>query len=106
MNLTELKSKLDAADVSERAYSFTTDGIGEVYRLQRISDSDGDGWQVYYAERGQRTGLKVFRSESDACAEMLRRILHDPLTRRAAYPGAGDSKPMTAVKTNQGSDST
>ena len=43
MNLTELKSALDAASVSERAYSFTSNGYGEVYRLAPIHDILGDG---------------------------------------------------------------
>jgi hypothetical protein len=86
MNLTELKSALDAAGVSERAYSFTSDGYGEVYRLAPIHDILGDGWEIYYAERGGKTGQLVFRSESEACGEFLRRILQDPTTRRSAFP--------------------
>jgi len=86
MNLTELKSALDAAGVSERAYSFTSDGYGEIYRLAPIHDILGGGWEIYYAERGGKTGQLVFRSESEACAEFMRRILQDPTTRRSAFP--------------------
>ena len=84
MNLTELKAALDSAGVEERVYSFTSDGCGEVYRLAPIRDMLGDGWEMYYAERGLKTGLVVFRSESEACAEFLRWILRDPTTRSAA----------------------
>ena len=31
MNLSELKTALDAADIDERTYSFMSDGLGEVY---------------------------------------------------------------------------
>jgi hypothetical protein len=84
MNLTELKAALDAAGVEERVYSFTSDGYGEVFRLAPIHDILGDGWEIYYAERGLKTGLVVFRSESEACSEFLQRILRDPTTRRAS----------------------
>jgi len=84
MNLTELKNALDAAGVEQRVYSFSSDGYGEVYRLVPIRDMLGDGWEIYYAERGCKTGQLVFRSESEACSEFLRWILRDPTTRRAA----------------------
>jgi hypothetical protein len=84
MNFTELKTALDSAGVEERVYSFTSDGYGEVFRLAPIHDMLGDGWEIYYAERGLKMGLVVFRSESEACTEFLRWILSDPTTRRAA----------------------
>jgi hypothetical protein len=86
MNLIELKSALDAAGVSERAYSFTSDGYGEVYRIAPMRDLLGDGWEVYYSERGDKNRLLIFRSESEACEEFLRWILRDPTTRRPASP--------------------
>ena len=72
MNVTELKSALDAAGVSENAYSLTSDGYGEVYRIAPIHDLLGDGWEVYYSERGNKNRLLIFRSESEACDEFLR----------------------------------
>lgn len=83
MNLTQLQSALEGADVSERAYSFTTDGIGEVYRIAAIHDILGDGWETYYSERGNKIRLLVFRSESEACEEFLRWVLQDPTARRS-----------------------
>jgi hypothetical protein len=91
MNLTELKSALDAAGVSERAYSFTSDGYGEVYRIALIHDLLGDGWEVYYSERGNKNRLLIFRSESEACDELLRWILRDTSTRRSAFPQSSAS---------------
>lgn len=90
MNLPELKAALDTAGVSERAYSFTSDGYGEVFRIQRVQDILGEGWEVYYSERGNKNDCLVFRSEAEACDELLRRILRDPSTRRSAYPSTGD----------------
>jgi len=86
MNLTELKSALDAASISERAYSFTSDGCGEVYRIAPIHDLLGFGWEVYYSERGNKNRLLVFRSESEACDEFLRWILRDTAAHRSAFP--------------------
>ena len=86
MNLSELKTALDAADIDERTYSFTSDGLGEVYRIAPIRDLLGDGWEVYYSERGNKNRLLTFRSESEACEEFLRWILRDPTTRRSAFP--------------------
>ncbi len=86
MNLTELKAALDAAGVSEQAYSFTSDGYGEVYRIAAIHDILGDGWEVYYSERGNKNRLLIFRSESEACDEFLRWILRNPTTRHSAFP--------------------
>lgn len=31
-------------------------------------------WEVYYSERGQKTGLKMFDLESDACEYLLEKI--------------------------------
>ena len=31
-------------------------------------------WEVYYSERGQKTDLKKFNSESDACEYLLEQI--------------------------------
>ncbi len=82
VNLTELKSALDAAGVPERAYSFTSDDAGDGFRIARIHDLLGDGWEVYYSERGDKSRLLVFRSESEACDEFLRWILRATSTRR------------------------
>jgi hypothetical protein len=92
MNLSALKTALENAGVSDDAYSFTSDAIGEVYRIQRIQDILGEGWEVYYSERGLKTGLLVFRSETDACEELLHRILRDPTTRRSTWPQSGANK--------------
>ena len=86
MNLTELQSALEAVGVSDRAYSFTSDGYGDVYRIAPVHDMHGDRWEVYYSERGNKNRLLVFRSESEACDEFLRWILGDPTTRRSAFP--------------------
>ena len=81
MNLTELKSALDAAGIAEHAYFLAIHDPGEVYRIAPINDLLGEGWEVYYSERGNKNDLLIFRSESEACADLLRRVLGDPTTR-------------------------
>ncbi|WP_062432889.1 hypothetical protein [Herbidospora daliensis] len=36
-----------------------------------------DGWHVYYSERGQKSGLRIFRDEDAACRALLRDVLAD-----------------------------
>jgi hypothetical protein len=49
----------------------------EVYAIAH----EQDGWHVFYAERGIRTGERVHAAEADACDDLLMRIGKDPLTR-------------------------
>ena len=37
------------------------------------------GYDVYYSERGQRTSLRHFRSESEACAHLTYLLQRDGL---------------------------
>lgn len=54
-------------------------GIGECYVL----DHTAAGWEVYYSERGSKTGLQVFPTEAAACAYFLGLLRRDPTTRTA-----------------------
>ena len=81
MNLP-LKTAFDRESIDPRCYSFTGDGIGEVYRIQAKRDPTGIMWSVYYAERGLRSGEVVFRSEAEACALIYEQVMSDPNTRK------------------------
>ena len=39
------------------------------------------GWEVYYSERGQKSNLKIFASESEACKYFWDTIDGDSLTK-------------------------
>jgi hypothetical protein len=82
MTLQELKRALDTGNVSPNCYSLTSDGYGEIYRINRVTDILGDGWEVYYAERGSKNQLVVFRSESEACEHFYRWITSDHTVHR------------------------
>jgi hypothetical protein len=53
-------------------------GVGECYVL----DHRLAGWEVYYAERGSKGGLRIFRTEAEACGYLLDLLRRDPATRR------------------------
>ena len=79
MTLTELKSALAEAGVSEDAYYLGNSlGLGECYCLART----GSCWETYYSERGEKIGVRHFESEDDACRYFLQKILSDPTTRK------------------------
>jgi hypothetical protein len=74
MNREILKTELTLLGVEPHAYSL--DGGLPSERHVISEESDGK-WGVYYSERGQKTGLKIFDSESDACVFFLERITED-----------------------------
>lgn len=53
-------------------------GAGECYVL----DHGPAGWKVYYSERGTKGGLRVFRTEGEACGYFLDLLRRDPTTRQ------------------------
>jgi hypothetical protein len=82
MDRQELERLLRDEGIDERAYSL--DGGMPPERL--CLALEGPRWVVYYSERGIRTGLHRFTSESAACQYLLTRLRDDPTTRsRSAY---------------------
>ena len=79
MNKTELKIKLEQVGVYPAAYSLDGGLPNERYVL---SQEPNGQWAVYYSERGQKTGLRSFDSESTACQFFLEHVLQDPTVRR------------------------
>ena len=75
--IPELKRVLDEAGVLPRFYSFDSDGFDDCFRLAEFHDELGRGWHYYFAERGHRNDLVTLRSEAEACAWFLERILRD-----------------------------
>lgn len=64
MNIYELEEKLKSANVPKDCYSIMKGGLpNEVLCLT----AEHGNWIVYYSERGNRSGLTIFKSESDAC---------------------------------------
>ena len=77
MNREELMTRLEEERINPRYYSifgYTESPIEEQCVLQK----EGDKWAVYYLERGQKTGLKMFEYEDEACRHFLEDILSYP----------------------------
>jgi predicted SprT family Zn-dependent metalloprotease len=73
----DLASALQKAGIREDAYSLECGTPNESLVLCR----EGQQWQVYYSERGIKTGLKYFDSEEDAVDYFYQTLVHDPTTR-------------------------
>jgi hypothetical protein len=63
MDIKSLKVALNKLNVNPDSYSLEGGLPSEKYCLS----NEGINWSVYYSERGQRTGEKLFSSESQAC---------------------------------------
>lgn len=78
MNRQELLLRLKEAEINPNSFCLEGGSPGDRYVL---SDEGYGKWAVYYSERGERNDEKVFKSESDACAELYNWIMADPTTR-------------------------
>jgi hypothetical protein len=78
MTKSELKDKLVRLGISEHAYALHGGLWDDRYVLNQ---EPGGEWSVYYSERSQRIGYKVFENESEACKYLLKKLENDPSTR-------------------------
>lgn len=77
MNKQELREKLRAQGIREDAYDLEGGHLPETFTLGGVNGA----WFVYYSERGEETGRKDFRTESEACEYFLELLKRDPSTR-------------------------
>jgi hypothetical protein len=71
MNTKEVERKLKAENVPGDCYSIMKGGLpNEAYCL----NAENGAWVVYYSERGNRSGLTVFRTESEACTCLYNKV--------------------------------
>lgn len=63
MNIKELESRLISENIQSDLYSLDGGLPNEAYC---ISQSNGS-WEVYYSERGNKSGLRIFQNEEEAC---------------------------------------
>lgn len=72
MNCCELKRRLEELNVPKYDYSI----LGQKYPNEAFCLVYEDSlWKYYYSERGHRTGLKEFESESEACEYFYKQIM-------------------------------
>ena len=72
MTIMELKRILLEWEVQENLYSIMVGGLPNE-RLCLVKNSDKK-WEIYYSERGRKSGLKLFESEEEACEYFLRKM--------------------------------
>lgn len=66
----ELKDRLQMEGIPEEMYSLEGGLPGERLCLGQTET----GWEVYYSERGLKSGLKHFDTEQDACGYFYNRL--------------------------------
>ncbi len=76
MNRSDLVAKLKNEKISLWAYDLECSGKDETFCLEK----NDFGWSVYYRERGNRNGERMFESEAEANDYLLKMILQDPTT--------------------------
>ena len=76
LTLNTLSDLLNSRGVDPDAYSLSGGLPNESYCIDR----DGTDWLVYYSERGLRSGLQRFNTESDACSHLLSVLIRDTTT--------------------------
>jgi len=63
MNKQQLKNRLIAENIRPDAYCLDGGLPSEKLCFNEVNDK----WEIYYSERGEKTGLKVFDNEEKAC---------------------------------------
>lgn len=81
MNREQLKSRLAALRIDPTAYSLSGGLPNECLVLNQEPNGK---WEVYYSERGEKSGLRIFDSEESAAQYFLDVILHDSAVRRTS----------------------
>lgn len=81
MNRDELIDKLNTAGVRRDSYNLNGESVDEAYVVSR----DSTDWIVYYSERGLRSGVRKFPTESAAFDDVYVRLCKDP-TVRMTFP--------------------
>jgi hypothetical protein len=79
MNREQLNVQLATLRIDPSAYCLSGGLPNECLVLNQTQNGK---WEVYYSERGEKSGLRVFDSEENAVQHFLDVILHDSAVRR------------------------
>ena len=63
MNKIQLQKRLISENIRQDMYSLKGGFPNEAYCLAEVNGK----WEVYYSERGNKNGLKIFEDEKEAC---------------------------------------
>lgn len=78
MTISLLAGLLDRMGAPTGAYS-----IGSVRNESYCLVREHQDWLVFYSERGARNDERAFRSEPEACRDLIDRLLRDSISRGA-----------------------
>lgn len=71
MDKNDLRQKLISRNIPKETYSLEGGFPNEAYCINQNRDK----WEVYYSERGQKSGLKIFDTEDEACKYFYRVLI-------------------------------
>lgn len=63
MNINELGLRLSSENIRSDVYSLNGGSPNEAYCITQRNGV----WEVYYSERGNKSELRIFQKEEDAC---------------------------------------
>ena len=67
MTVAALEHKLNEMGIPNNLYSILRGDLPN----EKLCLAKEDTWQVYYSERGRKSGLKEFATEAEACEYFL-----------------------------------
>ena len=70
MTAAELVLELEKLGLPKDLYSIMIGGLPN----EKMCIVKEENWQVYYSERGNKVGLKLFQTETEACEYFLRKL--------------------------------
>lgn len=71
MNKRELEKRLIKEGITKDSYCLNGGYPNESYCLFK----NNGRWEVYYSERGRKSGLKLFMSEEEACEYFYNKLV-------------------------------
>jgi hypothetical protein len=71
VNKVELQNRLISENIRSDVYSLKGGLPNEAFCLAEINGQ----WEVYYSERGNKTGLRTFTNEEEACQYFYNQLL-------------------------------
>lgn len=71
MKIIDLEKELRELNISQEIYSILKGGLpNEQLCLVKCENN----WEVYYSERGRKSGLKIFTDEESACNYFFEKV--------------------------------
>lgn len=64
MKILELQKKLEEMRIPDDAYSILKGGLPNE---QLCLVKNDEKWEIYYSERGKKSGVSIFENEDNAC---------------------------------------